>query len=315
MNSHELVAQALGIPPQSSHVYTAKTLLRTLYKKRPDVIRDTTTDLRDLPFIKSASAIVLRRDLERSMIGKTCHLFDKNSMYLSAARATNLGVGEPVHIRPSYEILSGLPGIYRITALVRPVGEIFPVIKDGQEWMTNDLYMYARSKGYEFVVSEAYQFLDYAKILDKWAAMLWGTMQYFKGQAEEEAYREVKTVAHVGLGSFATGKDKYTGLELIHPNWFFDVVGKANVNLHCNMEKYAKEAGYPVLIETDGLYYVPRDKDYRTAVPGILDRIGQLGGYKHQWSVTITQELYDKALGATASELARLLKAEKEAQS
>ncbi len=290
-----LIERELGIPVQKSPVYTAKTLLRDIYKDKPHIIRDTTEDLRDLPFMQSAYDLMFRRELEPEMVGKTVHHFDKNSTYLSAARGTNTGIGDPIHVfdgDDNTHIVPGLPGIYRVAIEHRP-DEIVPIIDTDQEWVTSDVLIYARSKGYELTIIEAYVFENYAKILDKWAEKIWNARQALKGT---EAYDDMKVIAIVGLGSFATSKEKYPGINLIHPNWWGDTKGKARVNMLANIEKYARETGYPVCIEVDGLYYISNDPNYRTAVPGILDRIGQCGGYKHSGSCILTQEMYEESL-------------------
>lgn len=299
--NNELIERALGIPVQKSPVYTAKTLLRECYRDKPLVIRDTTFDLRDLPFSESAQDLVKRSELEPSMIGKTVHHFDKISAYLSACSGTNTGIGDPVH--ETENIVPGLPGIYRVTYTGPFLGYAPPIIEPGQEWVTNDVLLFAQSKGFEFWIHEAWTFKDYDRVLgnrvDKrnWARKIWNAMQACKG-VDEEAYQYLKQVGKQGLGSFNTGQDKYPGINLIHPNWWFDVMGRLRVNMLCNIEKF----GIPVLAYVDGLWYITRDTNYRTAVPGMLDKMGQLGGYKHEYSFVLTEEIYEQSRGLSIGE-------------
>ncbi len=303
----QALEQQLGIPCQYSAWWTGRRLLQEVWKKKPQVIRDTTFDLRDLPFNEASRDVAWRRDLDPNMIGKSIHHFDKNSQYLSACRSVNCGIGDPVHLTEN--IVPGLPGIYRVNAhniMVEFGGYLLPeVIEPGQEWVTNDVLVFAQSKGYEVEIYEAWVFLDYTRILDKWAEKIWNARAALKG-VHDEAYREMKNIAIVGVGSFATSKEKKKtpGWDLIHPNWWSDVVGRSRVAMLCNIAKY----GAPVLVETDGLYYVTRDHNYRTAVPGILDRMGLSGGYKHEGSFLLTEEIYSQARTLGVGELAALFK-------
>jgi hypothetical protein len=316
MNTNELIEQTLGVPVGKSHVYTAKALLTQCYLGKERVIRDTSFDLRDLPFYESAYDLTFRRPLEADMIGKWVHHYDKNSAYLSACSNTNTGIGDPTHLEG--DVMPGAPGIYRISLKTFPPepfdGIHFPaVFKPEQEWITSDALLFAREHGYQINVHEAWVFWEYTRILGhreerrNWAKRLWDARQALKG-VDEEAYQEVNVIAHKGLGGFATRQDKYSGLHLIHPNWFFDVVGKARINMLYNVEKFAAGAGVPVCIEADGLYYVSRDPNYRTAVPGIMDRIGMLGGYKHKGSFILEASHLDQAQDLKPGELAELFK-------
>lgn len=319
MNTNALIEQQLGIPVQKSSVYTAKTLLRQCYRGKEHIIRDTSFDLRDLPFYQSAFDIVFRRPLGASMIGMTVHLYDKNSAYLSACSSTDTGIADPIHLADGDDgthIVPGLPGIYRVSwGVFSPESydtALTPsIIDEKQEWITNDVLLYAQSKGYEVTIHEAWVFPEYDRILGNrdakrnYAKKIWDARQALK-DVDEEAYAKMKEIALVGVGSFATSKEKYPGLNLIHPNWWADVVGKTRVNMLANIEKYAAVAGTPILVYCDGVWFVSRDPNPRTAVPGILDRQDKLGGYKHVYSFTLTQELYDQAKGLSEGELVSL---------
>lgn len=292
--------------------WAGRKLLQVVWEKKPQVIRDTSFDLRsdDTPFHRASLNVLWRRPLEPYMIGWWVHLLDKNSQYLSACRGVKTGVGDPVHVAHGDDdtfIRPGLPGIYRVTWQRYELNEIFPpVIEPTQEWITNDVLEYALSRGYDILIHEAWVFPDYIKVFDKWAERLWNALQATK-DTDRETYGKLKAISHVGPGSFATGKQRHAGIDLIHPNWWADIVSKARVNLLCNLETY----GAPVCIRTDGLYYITRDPNIRTAVPGILDRVGQSGGYKipDGWtSFQLTQELYDQVQGLDDGELSALFK-------
>lgn len=310
MNTAAVIEQQLGIPGQYGAWWTGRRLLQECWKHKSSVLRDATFDLRELPFVDAARAILWRRDLEPYMVGWYVHLFDKNSQHLSACRGVNNGIGDPVHLAHGDDdtfIRPGLPGIYRVT--INSIHDwclMPPIIEDGQEWVTNDVLVFAIDRLYDLTIHEAWVFTDYTKILDKWAEKLWNALQATK-DVDRDAYDKIKAISHVGPGSFATRKETHPGIDLIHPNWWADVVGKARVNLHCNLEKF----GVPVCVRTDGLYYITRDPNIRTAVPGILDRMGQSGGYKIPtgWtSFQLTPEIYNQAIGLDHGALSSLFK-------
>lgn len=322
MNTNELERE-LGIPGLFSKGlydkygawWAGRKLLQVVWQNKPQVIRDTSFDLRDLPFNQAALNVLWRRELEPYMIGWWVHLYDKNSQYLSACRGVKTGVGDPVHVAHGDDdtfIRPGLPGIYRISFDTLQWLTLNPnlpsIIEPGQEWITNDVLEYAISKGYDIRIHEAWVFDDSTKVLDKWAERLWNALSATK-DTDRETYGKLKSISHVGPGSFATGKQRHAGIDLIHPNWWADTVGKARVNLLCNIEKY----GAPVCVRTDGLYYITRDANIRTAVPGILDRVGQSGGYKipDGWrSFQLTSQIFEKSQGLDDTELSALFKKE-----
>jgi hypothetical protein len=319
----DYLEEHLGVAIQWGNGHVGREILKAQWVKRPQVLRDATVDMRDLPFLEAARDLMYRRELTVGLIGQTIHHFDKNSTYLSADRSVKTGIGDPVHLTGE-GITPGLPGVYRVTVepyvldafdgVTLPVG--INIIEPGQEWITNDLLIYALQKGHTITIREAWVFEDYAKILDEMAWTIWTARKnlnqpgaHFPNErARQNAYNTCKGVALVAVGGFAMNKQVHPGLSMIHPNWWADTVGKARVNMLANIEKFSLGAGLPVCVEVDGLYYISRDPNYRTAVPGILDRQGELGGYKYVGSCRLTRELYDQAQGVTTSELAALFK-------
>jgi len=298
------IEQQLHIPGKYGPWWTARRLLQECWKHKPSVLRNTTFDLRDLPFMGAARDILWRRPLGPHMVGRWVHHYDKNSQYLSACRGVRMGIGDPIHMNNRL-IVSGLPGIYHIAdfTMMGAFGPVFypPIIEPDQQWITDDVLRFALEQGYILEVDEAWVFPDYTKVLNRWAGDIWRARLYFKHR-NPAAYAEMKAIATVGVGSFATSEEKHPGLDLIHPNWWADVVGKARVNMLANLLKF----GSPVLIRTDSLWYVSRDPNYRTAVPGILDRMTECGGYKYESSFQLTEELYNQAQGLGHAELAKL---------
>ncbi len=112
--------------------------------------------------------------------------------------------------------------------------------------------------------------------------------------------------------AWATNPKTHPGLDLIHPNWWADTVGAARVKLLANLLTYGTS---PVLIETDGIFYITRDPEPRTAIcsvgegVSIMAREKESGGYKHKpRSFVLTEALYEQARDMDAGDLADLFK-------
>lgn len=306
--------QAFGVVVEYSPKHTARQKLTQLWQKKPETLRDTTIDTRDLPFGEASYEIDFQRALTEDMIGQWVHHYDKNSNHLAAAGYVDMGIGDPVHMEGG-TITGGLPGIYRVKWSLWEVGGntfdgvMLPTIIDPrQNWITNDVLKFAMKRGYGVKILEAWVFPEYARILGHprengglakaiWNArqMLNPALSHFPNEtAQYNAYDDCKEMAVTVVGAFMTGKTKQPDKRWIHANWWADVVGQARVAELANLEKYAKEAGAPIVIEADALYYVSRDSNPRSAVPGILDRQDQLGGYKHCGSCQLTREMFNE---------------------
>ncbi len=311
----------MGVPVEWSPGHMGGDLLNQAWAHKPEVIRDCTRDLRDLPFREAAMGVDFRRALTEDMIGQWVHHFDKNSEYLASCRSAKCGIGEPVHLLDiAGDIKPGLPGIYRLHWNVWEIapfnGILLPTVIDlRQEWVTADVLEYAIKEGYMVKVLEAHVFEDYKKILDAPAWAIWSARKEFKDEifydnqaARQNAYNTCKEIALIFVGNFAMSKQIHPGIDRIHPNWWADVVGRARVALLANIKRFAAVAGAPICVERDGLFFVSRDANYRTAVPGILDRMGELGGFKHEGSCLLTQNMFEAAKDMKAGQLAAMLK-------
>lgn len=291
----------LAVPVQWSSGHIGRALLHKAYAGKERVIRDASSDLRELPFNEAAFDLVFKRPITSDMEGMYLHHYDKNSAYLSACRGANMGIGDPEHVTGG-DIIPGLPGIYRVTWEYPFTGEWMPPIVDPrQEWVTNDVLLFAQQHGYILTIHEAWVFNDYRKVLDPVATTIWearsvlnpksGPNPFFAEEnaiARKNAYDTCKEIALVFVGGFATGKEKHPDIKGIHPNWWADAVGKARVNMLANLLKYTAQAGAPVLVYSDGVWFASKDSNPRTAVPGILDRAEKLGGFKHVYSFQLT---------------------------
>lgn len=209
-----------------------------------------------------------------------------------------MGYGNPMHLT-SMSIIPTLPGVYHVTHTAHAPfdGNTLPlIINPEQEWVNLDVLNFALEQGYEVRIHEAYLFENRTKVLDEWALAVWNARQSLLERygKEHPAVKEIKRLATMGVGSFATSKEKQESHAWIHLNFWTDAVSKARVNILANLLKYAKAGYRPKLVYSDGLWFVTSESDYSLAVPDILDRAGKLGGYHYEYSFPVTSELVEK---------------------
>jgi hypothetical protein len=291
----DYIERSSGIDVQWSFGHMGFNLVKTLHEKNLERLEDSKFNLHGLPFNKAARDVIFKKPLPSGSAGLYLHHYDKNSAYLSAFRGGKLGLGDPIHrtedIDPAY------PGIYRVEVLLAPApfdGVGLPRIIN-TEWVTMDVLNYAVEQGYKVRVQEAWQFVESGRILDKWASRLWGARTLLKNHsadypydvARQNAYRTIKDIACIGVGRFASKKIVGAGFSLSRPNWWADGVGRARQTLCCNLKKLADKGYTPYLVFNDGLFFLSEDSNPQTAVPGILDREGELGGFKHEYTVQV----------------------------
>jgi len=298
----DYLTTALGVTVQWSPGHMAFSLLEMVHAsdKHQDWTREPTIDMFTLPYGKApsltSSNVYLKSALTLDMVGKYLHRYDKNSAYLSAMQGLTTGCGDPVHIQGGY-INQALPGIYHV-AKVFPgnqwnLKDLPPIIVT--PWVTRDVLQLALQKGYQVTIDQAWQFSEKHDLFRKWAGLLWdaradlrtNTAKYIYAPGRENACKTTKLIATIGPGRFAmAGQHRFR-----HVNWWDDIVGKSAVAMLLNLEKFYKAGHRPVYVKNDEVWYLSSEGDPAQAVPGILDRAGQLGGYKHELSLLLTEEI------------------------
>lgn len=267
--------------------------------KRQEWTRESEIDLNELPFNKAARDIVWKTtDLSDMRPGMYLHQDDKRSAYLSACPGVYVGAGTPVHVDGECDI--SLPGIYRITSVERDASifddTVLPAIIT-TEWITDDVLNYAIAQGYTGTVIEGWQWTEKHKTLESYATKLWSSRKVFREdtarfkhqQARENAENTMKEIALISTGKFAFKKAS----RFVRPDWWAKIVGKTRVNILRNLFTLYQKGFTPVLIYSDSLYFVSDNPNPRTAIPGILDREHELGGYKPVGTWLVTPELIE----------------------
>jgi hypothetical protein len=277
-------------------------------------IRETSIDLFSLPipWHKTARDIVWSNPSIAQYQGLFLYQFDKRSAYLSSCPGVYVGAGDPVHA--TEQIDTTLPGVYRVT--VSEQGGLFddvmlPAILT-TEWITDDVLTYACSQGYTIDVHEGYQWEEKHKTLESYAKKLWESRHVFRTdtarfpheQGRKNAENTMKEIALIATGKFASKKK---ASRFMRPDWWAKIVGKTRVNILRNLKTFAERGYMPVLIYSDSLYFVSDNPNPREAIPGILAREHELGGYRHEGTWTITPELVEAFATLRASAVQKLL--------
>lgn len=316
LSAVQYLEEVLGQPVQWSPHHMGYKILKKMYSddKHQFWVRESNIDLRELPFSRAAQDIIWKRHLWSSDKGLYIHHIDKNSAYLSACQGVKVGCGSPLHVEGTPAVCD-LPGIYRITVTGDngPYdGCVLPeLIPTGQKWITSDVLQFAIKEGYTFEVHEAYQFKEGHTLLRPWASALWNARISLKdvqrfpyAPGRENAQATMKTIALVGVGQF--GASRYAH-QFLRPNWWADVVAKTRVNMFYNLKKLSDIGVKPFLVYCDGLWIVSKESDPNKAIPFLSEKEGQLGGYKHVYTLPATHEMIELSMRLKANMLVSAL--------
>lgn len=322
----EYLTTLLGVRVQWSPTHMGHSLLKQILLNRQEWLRESDVPLDTLPFNKAAKDVKFSRPLTPDMVGMTVHEFDGNSKYLAACEGVTVGSGTPVHRKPAVPVIATAettghtPGVYRVQVVSTTwdTKQLPPIIKG--EWVTNDILQYALKNGYEVLLHEAYQFEEGHQLFRKWAGTLWSVRaelnpkqlnlsespdKFPHRQGRANAYRTIKDIATQSVGAFAMKGVKHN---LARNNWWADIVGKSRVTMLYHMKKFADAGYYPLFANCDAIGYATHESNPYEAVPGIMKRSNQLGGFKHAWSLLLTEEIVQQGMMVPTERLHSFLK-------
>ncbi len=256
--------------------------------------------------------------------GKFVHVFDGNAAYMRAAKH-GFGTGEPVWLASKEEIttrlaVKGIDGLTRVcqgkeyglwcvTAFKRDA-DLYDHLPSpwgnrggnpDQEWFTTPQVTLAYQQGWYIMFHQGYHWPARQQLMMNWVDQMWEARQRVKGSQSEALIKRSFNRA-VGMMAHPLHDEQKTVPWYCRRDWA-GTIWAQNYLLQCikiaTIEK--QHPGY-LCVDTDQIAWISDEVDVRNALPGILDRSDQLGGYKHV--VTLAgrdaQQVIDMAQAGTS---------------
>lgn len=213
-------------------------------------------------------------DLTRFDTGKDLymHIYDKNSQYLGACTSVKLGEGSPVHLcNPCFD--EHIPGVWKVGDKWRWTPEMEFLVKAG--------YIARES------VSEAWIWQESHQSLRAWAEQIGRGL---KGCGENRIARGMlKSIYTMGLGwlDHPPDSDEHTS-RWYRPDWWNLIVSDARSKMLYKIGQLETFGFECVWWDADELGFLSTEPNPRLAVPHILNREKELGGFKVKSSFPAT---------------------------
>ncbi len=226
---------------------------------------------------------------------KYLYSVDKNSAWPRAAKAEKFGIGEPVH-SGAREFDAKLPGMWKIDVLHSPdLDERLPHPLhriEGLEWLPTQIVKLLVSMGCEIAVKEAWVFPRSEYVFKRWVENLWAFSNEFERGTVERS--SLKKIMNEGCG--ITGSSLVTDSFKNRPDFASQIISAARAVMYYNIIKYAKLGYYPILVQTDEIFYLSNAETIEEAVPGIIDLSESLGGYKLKYRIPLDATFRGEAI-------------------
>lgn len=267
---------------------------------------------RDVPIpTMPATDLVWMRPLTAQEIEQGGYLItgDKNSMYDAACTSAQLGQGAPVYRRGA-EINTRKPpiGIYHIRIAGQSIfdGQMLPHPTDGQaeSWQWVYTVKLLLDLGYEVEIIEGYIWERAHTTLRPWAERVWNARvalkkghpdckmdRYQNEPARLAAYGAMQAIIRGAIGLLAhypDFADRPGAFDWYRPDWNALIVDHARVKMFYLIWKYAKLGYIPFGVLTDCIYFIGATDNHLQALPGLYDRVNDLGGFKRKFARPVT---------------------------
>lgn len=244
--------------------------------------------------------------------GLYLHTYDKNSSRLSAAGGAALGIGNPTYyaadlIKPPDLRLAG---IWRIktdqnsrverarTPLLQNRDRMPYPLEEGQEWATTPVLKCLLEMGYYVQVFEGWEWPTTRRALGGtpsragWAELIWGLREKYRAEASDVGqlkYWSMKRIATAGVGMLGSEKNPARERQWARPDWHDTILDTEKARALYNMDNFGRDGyGWPCLVLVDALSYV---SDSPKPNARFLQRQHELGGYKHQGTIQIDDDV------------------------
>jgi hypothetical protein len=278
-------------------------------------LRSSDTNLNNIP---TATSLVWRYKGKVSP-KKYLHVYDKNGAFLSSYQSALMGSGNAIHY-DDMQFDENKVGVWKVTISGSSMYNGIDLPLPYNEYATNGYYWtpelkIAKMLGYDITVHECYIWNESHYIFRLWAKLLWDSREELKEKwlqtgifGYKLAYDMIKSIYTETGGRLAHRDNNYSSKDVYQRiDWFSLVVSDTRLKVLNQIDKLLKLGYKPIMVETDAIYYLSDEKDYKKAIPTLTDREKNLGGYKHKYSIEWNKVSKQFNSGISANKFAELL--------
>jgi hypothetical protein len=248
-------------------------------------------DLSSLPDVAEPGGFNWKRPLRlKERAKKYVHFYDRNSQFPAAATGAELGEGTPV-LTTTFN--AKLPGVWYVTITqgLDMMGTLLPAIAEvgASQWMYTPSIQALEAAGYTYEIEKGYVWPVHHRTLQEWAKGLYEGRKALRDRYGKNSPQEhlSKMIANRGLGWLDLGEVRKRGRNPEkdldnRPDFYNMVRSLARYRMVLKLlEVISKVRIYPIMIVADNICYVSDEPDPRKAVPCLMVRETELGGFKH----------------------------------
>lgn len=294
----------LGVTLSGSPSGTGLRYLKQVNVRHPEWLDKPDRAILELPWDKAAKPLIWQRELTPGELErKYIVAVDKNGAYPRAAQEELFGVGQPLHVTGGeagcatmlHEKM--LPGMWHVNELRIADAVQHSFVAEGlipeplsnwheEFWVASPMIKLMLKMGYEVQADEGYVFPQAQPVFKRYVEKLWIIRNgYASGTVERDSIKQVMNDLFGMLRSA-----KITDSPISRPDWYAMVVAGSRANMMYNIIKYALQGFFPFMVQMDALYFASDSPD-PASIRGIMDHQGGLGGYKHKWTLPLTEEI------------------------
>lgn len=293
--------EALGIDVKYSPGWSGVRYMKQRNVSRPDWVQKIS--LPDVGNFSEGDCLWTRPLINEEYRKQYMHFYDRNSMYLAATTGAELGEGTPEYTT-TYD--SKACGVWDITLLPpHDYSDLLPfIVENAKSWAVTPVVEMAKKMGFRVQVHGGYVWKKHHRTLQAWAKNLWDlrlslktdTGKYPNSVARIAAYEMVKLIANQSIGwldlSKERGKAEAEKDQWHRPDWHDQIIGLARARMFLKIWEIAQLVQmYPCAVYTDAIAYCSDDPNPETAVPGLMRRSTELGGFKHVRTIPMSDVL------------------------
>jgi hypothetical protein len=303
--------RAFGIP-LGGPGYTGIELMRKTTENHPHYWRTGAADV--IPAHIETDLVWHRPLTPVEQLSKYLHLYDGNGKYLAACTGAKLGVGVPEHLHINIwpddaltqAMLKGAPGVWRFKPDRGAPSYVFKdaqIGADGTLWAYTPVVAELMREKYAIYILEGYLWEEWHETLRTWAEKLWKVRQDLKTNESRYPNREAALIAQkmskiiavhgVGWLDLASERAKPKGEHgtMHHPDKRNTIIALVKARMMRTIAQFQEKGYQPCLIQVDELGYISDDPNPDTAIPGLMARKEQLGGFKHAHTFELTPDI------------------------